>query len=76
MEMLRSCSSSPSWSEGLGGGGVDRKRKMECEAVGWKVRGRFSSKGGAEISSSTRKRKQMVLEKDDDDWKRARKSSC
>lgn len=30
---------------------------------------------GVKITSSARKRKQMVWEKDDDDWKRAQKSS-
>lgn len=68
--MVRSCSLSLSWSVGLGenmGWVVDRRKKMHCEAVGSKFRDRFSSKGSAKITSSARKRKQMVWENDDDD---------
>lgn len=32
--------------------------------------GRFSSKGDAKFTSRAKKRKQMVWEKDDDNWKR------
>lgn len=39
--MVRSCSLTLSWPEGLGQG-VSGKREMVCEAAGWKLRGRFS----------------------------------